>query len=238
MKANSRLIALALALSFFTAGAVAQDRPSWRTDTPERSEAPEEVERPDFEFTIDREDLMMDSGDMGMPARPKSDRPALEEADPVATQAPAEAAPAQVAPVDADPVIEMPEPEPVVTETDRVAALTPAPTPVEEPVRVPAPQPAASRESSDFRLNRINNVPPEYPRHAWLNRQEGWVDLRLTVGLDGSVEHVDIVDAEPRRVFEKAALRAAMRWRFEPPSESGVNEPQTGTFRVTFKMDG
>jgi TonB family protein len=91
--------------------------------------------------------------------------------------------------------------------------------------------------ASDFRLQKSRNVQPDYPRSALSREIEGWVDLRVTVNIDGEVSDIEIVAAEPRRVFERAAIRAANRWEFVPPRDSGIEEPQQGVFRITFALE-
>lgn len=94
--------------------------------------------------------------------------------------------------------------------------------------------PTVLEPSTGFHLVKADGPDPQYPRRALLNKQEGWVDLRFTVAPDGQVEDVQIVDAKPRQVFERAALRAATRWVFQAPSESGVTESVSGVYRVNF----
>jgi TonB family protein len=60
----------------------------------------------------------------------------------------------------------------------------------------------------------IVRVAPHYPPHA---RAEGRVKLRLTVGADGSVVRVALLDSVPRGVFDQAAIRTAAQWRYCPP---------------------
>ena len=80
-------------------------------------------------------------------------------------------------------------------------------------------------------------VEPEYPLDAWRDNQEGWVDVRLVVNGDGAVVDAEAVRAEPRRVFDRSAVRAAMQWRFEPVDGLGVSETVSRTYRVSFTMD-
>jgi len=94
--------------------------------------------------------------------------------------------------------------------------------------------PAAAQDYSPV---KTHDVAPEYPRSALRKEIEGWVDLRLTISPDGKVEDIEIVAAEPRRVFERAAIRAATRWEFEPPSRSGFDEALTGTYRINFSLN-
>ena len=96
---------------------------------------------------------------------------------------------------------------------------------IAEPI-LPAP--------SNFKLTKIDGPDPRYPRRAMENGQNGWVDLRFTVSPDGQVENVQVTDAEPRRVFERSALRAANKWVFEAPIDSGITTTISGVYRVRF----
>ena len=94
-----------------------------------------------------------------------------------------------------------------------------------------------AEEKPAFRLVRIKTVAPVYPRKALLDGREGWVDLLLTITPDGKIEDVIVVKAEPKRVFERAAIRAAMKWRFAPPADAGITTNQTGKIRVHFRLE-
>ena len=95
---------------------------------------------------------------------------------------------------------------------------------------------ATTAMASEFRLQKSQDVQPVYPRSALSRDIEGWVDLRVTVSTDGEVSDIEVIAAEPRRVFERAAVRAVSRWQFVPPQNSGISEPQQGLFRITFAI--
>lgn len=44
----------------------------------------------------------------------------------------------------------------------------------------------------------------------------GSVKVRLSVAADGSVSKVDILEATPKGVFDKAVMRTLARWKYEP----------------------
>ena len=89
---------------------------------------------------------------------------------------------------------------------------------------------------SDFQLVKSKHVPPQYPRRAVDAGREGWVDLAITVEPDGSISNVAVLAAMPKRVFERPAIRAVKKWKFEPPADSGVDQPITRTYRVSFQL--
>ncbi len=51
----------------------------------------------------------------------------------------------------------------------------------------------------------------------------GSVKARLSVGADGSVTKVDILEANPKGVFEKSATRTLMRWKYEPGAAESID---------------
>ncbi len=89
-----------------------------------------------------------------------------------------------------------------------------------------APEPQSYTEPGDCqggsRLRAVELAPPDYSRRAFRTGSQGWVVVRLDVNTDGETDHVRVVDAQPRGVFEGSALKAARSWRFEPPGEPGL----------------
>jgi periplasmic protein TonB len=74
-------------------------------------------------------------------------------------------------------------------------------------------------------LVRIN---PDYPQRAATRGLEGWVQVQFTITTTGSVKDPIVVNAEPKNVFEDAALKAIARWRYNPKVESGVPVERVG----------
>src|SRR5690606_21073129 len=55
-------------------------------------------------------------------------------------------------------------------------------------------------------LKRVRQVPPAYPREAERAGIEGWVDVEFTVASDGRTQDFVVRDAQPKDVFDKAAI--------------------------------
>lgn len=71
----------------------------------------------------------------------------------------------------------------------------------------------------------VKKVPPEFPREATSKSiTTGTVKAKMAIEADGKVSAVDIIEAEPRRVFDKAVTNALMDWRFEPSGEKQSHE--------------
>jgi len=78
---------------------------------------------------------------------------------------------------------------------------------------------AASLGAAAGQLTPVSKVVPEFPREAQLaSVDKGHVKARLTLDAKGEVTRVDIVDANPRRVFDRAVVRSLSQWRYEPGS--------------------
>ena len=70
----------------------------------------------------------------------------------------------------------------------------------------------------------IKKVPPEFPSEASKKGiSTGSVKAKMTIEADGKVSDVEIVEAEPKRVFDRAVKAALMEWKFEP-GEKGTHE--------------
>jgi protein TonB len=71
----------------------------------------------------------------------------------------------------------------------------------------------------------IKKVPPEFPAEATRKGvNAGSVKAKLTIGPDGSVLDVEIVAAEPRRVFDRASIEALKGWKFEGSGQKETHE--------------
>jgi protein TonB len=80
----------------------------------------------------------------------------------------------------------------------------------------PAPTPAPSRAATAADLRAISTPAPRYPPDALRAGTSGEVQVEFTVAVDGSVSAARVVRADPPRVFDREALNAVRRWRFEP----------------------
>ena len=85
----------------------------------------------------------------------------------------------------------------------------------------------------------IVRIEPKYPIQAARDGKEGWVTLSFTINEIGGVEDVEVVEAEPKRIFDKEARRALRKWKYKPKVVDGKAMRQPGlTVRLDFKMDG
>lgn len=81
-------------------------------------------------------------------------------------------------------------------------------------------------------------IPATYPRKALMDGIEGFVTFEFTVMPDGSPKDVRIVDSKPRRLFDRAAMRAVYKWKFKPRVEDGVAiEQKNMRYTMEFKLE-
>ncbi|PIM54618.1 hypothetical protein CS062_03070 [Roseateles chitinivorans] len=71
----------------------------------------------------------------------------------------------------------------------------------------------------------VKKVPPEFPAEAARQSiSQGSVRAKMNIDPDGKVSGVEILEAEPRKVFDKAVTRALMDWKFEPSGQKETHE--------------
>lgn len=74
---------------------------------------------------------------------------------------------------------------------------------------------------SDRDIMPLVRIPPEYPRRAMSRGIEGWVMFEFTITPAGTVSDVKVIDSEPKGLFEDAATKAILRWKYNPKVEEG-----------------
>jgi protein TonB len=124
------------------------------------------------------------------PSKPAEPTPEAKKAEPVKAPEPLKAA-APVAP--APEIAKPPPPAPHV----EVAAARPG----------PAPASAAA--------TLLSRIDPDFPREAiQAGVEQGNVKARMTLDGGGNVTRVEVVEAVPRRLFDRAVVRALSQWKF------------------------
>lgn len=94
-------------------------------------------------------------------------------------------------------------------------------------------------ESGDGEYLPIVKVAPVYPRRALQRGIEGYVIVEFTVTKQGSVRDPIVVEAEPEGIFERAALDAAMKFKYKPRVVNGEPAEVSGIQnRISFEIDG
>ncbi len=146
--------------------------------------------------------------------------PSLTPAAPSPAPAVASAAP--------PPAAAAPAPAPAAAPAPAPAAPAPATTPaVAAAAPAAAARPAAAPAAAAREGALISRVEPLFPRNAEADR--GTVRARLTVNATGAVTSVDILEANPPRVFDRNVRTALAQWRYE-----GTGETQTKLVEISF----
>jgi protein TonB len=163
------------------------------------------------------------------------------------------------------PVIDIVMQKPDDEVQTRVRKPPPPPPPPQEPPKVELVEPAqADPNSTGFSLSipsvdtggisnavggiggmrdgdaaPIVRIPPDYPPQAARDGKEGWVRLSFTINEVGGVEDVEVLDADPKRVFDRNAKRALRKWKYRPQIVDGVAQKQFGLeVQLDFKLGG
>ena len=84
----------------------------------------------------------------------------------------------------------------------------------------------------------VVRVEPIYPRRAAEQQIEGWVTLKFDITTTGATSNVKVVDASPKRIFDRAAKRAVSKWKYRPKIVDGKAMVKKNIkVRLTFKLN-
>jgi protein TonB len=142
----------------------------------------------------------------------------------------------------------------------------PPPPPPKAPPKQQAPEPEANNDTSGLNFNMpgvqlagastglsapgagigrdgdatpIVRIEPKYPIQAARDGKEGYVILSFSINKIGGVEDVKVIEAQPKRLFDKEARRALKKWKYKPKVVDGKALRQTGlTVQLDFSMGG
>lgn len=94
-------------------------------------------------------------------------------------------------------------------------------------------------ESGDGEYLPIVKVAPVYPRRALQRGIEGYVIVEFTVDKTGAVKSPIVVEANPEGLFDRAAMDAALKFKYKPRVVNGEATEVSGVQnRITFEMNG
>jgi len=79
-------------------------------------------------------------------------------------------------------------------------------------------------------------INPQYPPEAARDGIEGYVTLTFDISEMGTVMNVRIINAKPKRVFDKAARKALKKWKYEPKIQDKKAVAQLGQ-KVTLEFN-
>ena len=91
--------------------------------------------------------------------------------------------------------------------------------------------------SSDGEYLPIVKVAPVYPRRAQTRGIEGYVLLEFVVTRTGAVRDPVIIESKPPGIFDRAALQAALKFKYKPKVVNGEPIDVAGVQnRITFEL--
>jgi TonB family protein len=129
-------------------------------------------------------------------------------------------------------------PKPYVPARVSVAGPGPAnPVATETPAIAPAAAPTESCDTPNAPAHLVSRVEAGYPKSEIGSGQKPTVDIKIDVDDHGEITHAKIVQSTGSKVFEDAALDAAMRSSFAAPIVNCV--PRSGAYmlHVDFYID-
>jgi protein TonB len=113
-----------------------------------------------------------------------------------------------------------------------------APVPVADVDIAVSPGFGISAGSADGDYLPIVKVAPIYPRRAVDRGIEGYVIVEFTVTKTGAVRNPRVVEYEPSTIFNKAALAAALKFKYKPRIVNGEAIEVHGVLnKITFQLE-
>lgn len=131
-------------------------------------------------------------------------------------------------------------PTPVQQDPEPTSPTTPAqqdPPPSDPGTFTPGPAQPSTQDpalTSSTPPRPTEQVPPQYPEQAAAEGLEGRVLVKVLVGTDGSVKDVSVEESTDP-VFDAAAVKAVLQWRFEPATRGG--EPVEASVVIPFDFN-
>ncbi|MGH8146735.1 MAG: energy transducer TonB [Rhodanobacteraceae bacterium] len=107
-----------------------------------------------------------------------------------------------------------------------------------KPARPVAPPPPPKPVGVTHGAKVVSMASPQYPVEAARNQTSGYAVVQFTVEPNGSVKNAHVINSQPRRVFDHAAVQAIERSKFEPAMKNGQAIPAVLQRRIDFKFGG
>jgi serine/threonine-protein kinase len=200
------------------------------------------VERPEPAVQEADDRLLTETGESALPTDPAAGVPPVPRAGPAAVASPRPNT-ATTPPISPNPAAPLPPPplpaRPIVVSAQPPLAV---PTPIQrlDPAEVtalapdvrPNPAPAVDIRTPPVLLRSVR---PDYPAAARAAQMEGDVILQATVGTDGKVQEVTVLQSV-HPLIDEAATNAVLTYEYEPGELNGVPEIATSRVTVSFRL--
>ena len=96
----------------------------------------------------------------------------------------------------------------------------------------------AGLQATDGEYLPIVKVAPQYPRRALSRGIEGYVIVEYTVTKQGTVKDPKVVEGKPEGVFNNAAIKSALRYKYKPRVVNGEPIEVSGVrTKITFELE-
>lgn len=82
----------------------------------------------------------------------------------------------------------------------------------------------------------VVQVAPIYPRIAKQSGIEGWVTMEVLIRPDGTVSSAKVMDSDPPKLFDRAAVSAMRKWKFRPKIVDGTPTSQRARQTIEFSL--
>ena len=90
--------------------------------------------------------------------------------------------------------------------------------------------------ASDTDVVPIVRVTPQYPLRASERGIEGWVEVEFTISKLGTVKDPTVINSHPSSIFDRSALKAIRKWKYNPKIEDGEPVERPG-IKVRLKFE-
>ena len=90
--------------------------------------------------------------------------------------------------------------------------------------------------ASDTDVVPIVRVQPQYPLRASERGIEGWVEVEFTISKLGTVKDPNVINSHPSSIFDRSALKAIRKWKYNPKIEDGEPVERPG-IKVRLKFE-
>jgi protein TonB len=92
----------------------------------------------------------------------------------------------------------------------------------------------AAADSDVVPIVRVN---PQYPLRASERGIEGWVAVEFTISKLGTVKNPMVIGSHPSSIFDRSALKAIRKWKYNPKIEDGEPVERPGVkVKLTFDL--